>query len=498
MKNKLYLLLLLLSIAVVNSAQAQTKRLSKSEVDAEEAFVNAKILVLNGKDEAAKKAFADLLKKDKTNPDIAYELARIEFLQGDDEMAYRHGQIAAQDQRNSWYQLLFGDILQKLGKLKEAALIYEQLATQHPLVKDYYYNGAECYEKMEDFSKALATYENCEKINGYDIVTTKKKQLIYLKTGKPEAATSELIKLITSNPNNLDYRYYLATLYEKLGKIELARETYAGILKINPNEVRASLAMIDKQPSNGDYNTVLMALKPLFLKKEVSLDLKIKELIPIAQKVADTGDKALANTALEYVKILHTVHPDEAKVYAIEGDFLYYSGNLDAAFSCYQKVLDRNKTIFPVWNQALTILEEQKKYSALLDLAEKALDYFPNQAVVHYYHGIANMQLNKPEDAIVAYKTGLNLTNKNVLLQGDILKKLLQVYLESKKNNEAKALLSKYLPREGEYEASVLEVFGDTFFNLGETENALLYWTKSQQKGNKSTILQKKISEKKI
>ncbi len=89
MKNKLYLLLLLLSIAVVNSAQAQTKRLSKSEVDAEEAFVNAKILVLNGKRmKPQKKHLRTYSKRIKPTPISRTNLARIEFLQGDDEMAF--------------------------------------------------------------------------------------------------------------------------------------------------------------------------------------------------------------------------------------------------------------------------------------------------------------------------------------------------------------------------------------------------------------------------
>jgi tetratricopeptide (TPR) repeat protein len=131
-------------------------------------------------------------------------------------------------------------------------------------------------------------------------------------------------------------------------------------------------------------------------------------------------------------------------------------------------------------------------------MAEKALDYFPNQAVVHYYSGIANAQLNQAQDAITAFKTGLNLTSKNTTLQGDLLKNLLPLYVKNQKLNDAKALLSKYLAKEAEYDFSVLEVFGDTFFTLGEVDNALLYWNKSLQKGNKSNLLLKKISDKKI
>ena len=109
-----------------------------------------------------------------------------------------------------------------------------------------------------------------------------------------------------------------------------------------------------------------------------------------------------------------------------------------------------------MWNQTLAILDEQKNYTALQNMAEKALDYFPNQAVVHYYSGIANAQLNQPLEAIAAYKTGLNLTNKNLALQGDLLKNLLPLYLKNQKLNEAKSLLSKYLSNEAAYDYAVL------------------------------------------
>ncbi|MBK8721002.1 MAG: tetratricopeptide repeat protein [Saprospiraceae bacterium] len=497
MKIKLIISIFLL-VNILSGSFAQNKRLSKEEVDMEEAFVNAKNLVLRGKTDDAKKAFADLLKKDKTNPNIAYELARIEFLEGSDELALRHAQIAASDKSNSWFQLLLADILQKMGNLKAAAGVYEQLTITNPIEKDYYYNMAECYEKMEDFPNALLAYDKCEKNNNADITTIKKKQLIYLKTGKPDLAIVELKKLVDLHPSNTEYKHFLATLYEKVGKEDLAQNVYKEILAINPSDAKASLAIINKNADKNNPGSYLATLKPLFQKKEVSLDLKIKELIPIAQTVADKNDQELANKALELTSILHEVHPNDPKVFAIEGDLLYYSGKSADALKSYHKVIELNKSILPVWSQLLQIYSEQKKYAELYQYAENALDYFPNQAIIHYYDGLANIGLNKLADATNSLKTAINLTNKNLYLQGDVLVSLINAYHLQKKYLESKELVTKYLPKENDYEAKVLESFGDSYFYNGDSTNALKYWNKSKEKGNKSEELSKKIADKKI
>ena len=142
MKIKFFLLILLI-FNLLGDASSQNKRMSKEEVDLEEAFVNAKNLALNGKMADAIKAFNDLLKKDKTNQNIAYELARLEFLEGMDELALRHAQLAATDKSNAWFQLLYADILLKMSNFKQAATVYEQLTISDPFQKDYFYNLSE-------------------------------------------------------------------------------------------------------------------------------------------------------------------------------------------------------------------------------------------------------------------------------------------------------------------------------------------------------------------
>lgn len=493
-----FLISILLIFNLLGGINSQNKRMSKEEVDLEEAFVNAKNLALNGKMADAIKAFNDLLKKDKTNQNIAYELARLEFLEGMDELALRHAQLAATDMSNAWFQLLYADILLKMSNFKQAATVYEHLTISNPFQKDYFYNLSDCYEKMEDYPNAILAIQNCEKNNNPDITSTKKKQAIYLKMGKPELVVEELKKLTLSHPLNTEYKHYLAALYEKLGKEDQAKSVYQEILTINPSDSKASIALINSSSNKSDPNSKLVALKPIFKNKDVSLDTKIKELIPIAQTVADKGDKELANNALELVEILKTTHSNDAKVFAIEGDLQYYSDDKSAALKSYQKALELNKTILPVWSQLLQILQEQKNYNELYKVAEQALDYFPNQAIIHYYDGIANNGLLKYADATTSFKTALNLTNKNIFLQGDVLTGLLQSYHLQKKYNESKELVIKYLPKEMEYEANVLEAFGDSFFYNGDTTSALKYWNKSKEKGNKSEELSKKIADKKI
>ena len=45
---------------------------------------------------------------------------------------------------------------------------------------------------------------------------------------------------------------------------------------------------------------------------------------------------------------------------------------------------------------------------------------------------------------------------------------------------------------------TILEHYGDVLFQLGQEAEAVQYWQKAQEKGNKSPLLEKKIMDKKL
>jgi tetratricopeptide (TPR) repeat protein len=63
--------------------------------------------------------------------------------------------------------------------------------------------------------------------------------------------------------------------------------------------------------------------------------------------------------------------------------------------------------------------------------------------------------------------------------------------------NEAKEWLEKALNNGGDSNGVILEHYGDVWFKLGNTTEALKYWKEALEKGGASKMIQRKIDEKK-
>jgi tetratricopeptide (TPR) repeat protein len=268
-------------------------------------------------------------------------------------------------------------------------------------------------------------------------------------------------------------------------------------MNIAPNDTKANVAlaaMSKTQSSDSDY---LNNLKALFQNKGITLDGKIKELIPYANKVADKNDVTLANSAIDLIKILETVHPDEAKVFSIYGDFLFHSNRKKEALEKYQQTVKLNGSVFTVWEQMFDIQQNIQDFDGLLKSTEAALDYFPNQGNVYYYQGLAQLGKQNYADATTAFDQTMLMSGKNNRLKINALTGLAKAQIKQNKIDLAKASLLKAQPLGAENSSEWLEISGDVAAKNADLDSALAFWQKAKGKGSKSTTLDKKISEKK-
>src|ERR1043165_513599 len=62
---------------------------------------------------------------------------------------------------------------------------------------------------------------------------------------------------------------------------------------------------------------------------------------------------------------------------------------------------------------------QMQQYDDVIKHAEKALEVFPNQAVIYYFDGMAYLQKRKYDEAIFAFEQARKLASKNPKLAGD-------------------------------------------------------------------------------
>ncbi|MCB0706463.1 MAG: tetratricopeptide repeat protein [Saprospiraceae bacterium] len=401
---------------------AQNGRLSEKDVQRQGMYIEANQQRLLGNYAKAIKIFEDLLIEEAENDALNYELART-YEAGDElQSAIYQAKIAvALQPDNEWYGVYLADLYQKTGQDNEAAEVYENLVNAYPDRESFFYKWAYFLVRANRASQALKVYETMEDRFGMSEELSRRKHTLYLGVGDFKKAEKELVKLVELFPYNTEYLHLLAGFYEQMHEDNKARAVYARIIELDPNDSRAAIAVTDyENPASNDVN-YLRSLQAIFVKRDVSLDVKMVQLIPFIQKVADTGDQDLANAALSLTAILDEIHPGEAKVHAAIGDLYYYSDQKDLARTYYEKALQEDESVYQVWEQYLYTCLETNANDKLLSYSESALDVFPNQVKLYYLNAIGYSRKGESRSAIAALEQALLMTGRNLALQ-------LQVY----------------------------------------------------------------------
>jgi tetratricopeptide (TPR) repeat protein len=398
--------------------------------------------------------------------------------------------------------------------------------------EDLHNRLAYLWVRVAEPEKGLKVYEKMEKYLGVQEDVARKKYMIYTAKGEQKKALSELKKLSEYNPENVEYLLELAAFYENSGDKVAAKSVYQHVLTLDKNNTKATLALASKTATAATSDIArLNDLKDIFSKKELNIDLKIKELIPFVNKVADKHEPQLTATCLELARIIEATHPNEAKSYALMGDLLQHNGQGSEALEKYEKCIALNANVFSVWEQRMYLYDQTEQYDQLLKVSEKVTDLFPNQATGFYYQGIAIARSHKLNDAFAPLEQALMMSSKKLPLKHDILLELGMAHNKAgraeksdkmfedalKINPKSPFALVKYsialasrggstektrfmtaeaLKITGNADPMILELYGDYLFKTGAKEEALKHWLLAKEKGNKAPSLEKKIKDK--
>jgi tetratricopeptide (TPR) repeat protein len=525
------------------SDQASYVRISEKEIQLQEKYMAATVQQQIGKLDAAAKLFKEVLDKSPKCDGCAFQLSRLsdQLKNPQDALDFAKKAIAI-DPQNKWYQMHIAEIYEKIGKDREAIDIYRKLIDGNSFGADYsdelYFRLAFAQVRMSEPVKAIKTLDELEKKMGINEEISDKKHLIYDELGDKKRAAAELRRLADAFPSIAEYQHATADYYDKIGDKTAATQMYERILKRDPSDSKAQLALVSRNAPPSVSNTsgskdvaFLQSLKGLFAKPDIAIDEKIKTILPFAQKIGERKDKALSASGLELAEILERTHPNEAKAYALVADMLYHNDRLQESLVKYKRCLDLNKTIYAVWEQKMYVEEELGLFDDLLKTSNSATDLFPSQATAFYFNGLANERKGQFGVALESLEQALLMSAKKPIVRSNTLSELgvtlskLKSYDKSMENFEAALKVEPLSPiallrfamtlavrkteperaqqmanqarkMAAERDPSVLELYGDYLFKAGDREGAIELWQLAKEKGGKSVILDKKIAAK--
>lgn len=340
------------------------------------------------------------------------------------------------DSENEWYLLQKAKTKEKLTKFQEAEVIYEKLAKENPGKVNYLFDVASMKLYRNELKDAIKVYDQIEKKIGLndDIVIQKEK--IWLKLGNVEKAAEEVQKLISSQPSEPRYRMILVELYMANNLQDDAYKALMELIAIDENNGFAQLALADYYRSKNDLTKSYEILQKAFANNTINIDQKVRILAPYFGLLNDTLQM---NRAIELSKIATKTHPEEAKAFAIYGDFLYQVQKLPEAREAYIKTIALDKKVFAVWQNLMFIEAEQNDYAALLKSTNEAIELYPTNQLVHYMNAVAKSQTKDFEGAVVSYQMALNLLVNNKELEAQIYAGLGDAYHSLKNHTKSDA-----------------------------------------------------------
>ena len=469
----------------------------QKEVERQSEFLNAERERMLGHFDAALESYKKFL-YDNPDEDAAwYGLARTYVSKAD--LANGLDAISkAVDKNpdNQWYATYQAEIFEKTGRIKDAITVYEGLIKRHPRISEFYLHLAYLCVLNAEPKAGLKALDKLESLEGIREETSSKKHLIYANMGDYKKAAAEYQKLADAFPGEILYRRRLAEFYERIGDEAAARRTYEDILRRNPEDPVAKIAVLQKSKNSSDADYTAK-LKPLFADPKVALDAKVKELLPFFPKLDAGNDAALTQNLLDLGATLENTHPEDPKAWSLSGDLLYHANRPAEALEKYRRCISLNPKVFSVWDNALAILQDQKNYPDMLKLGEQAMDAFPNQPRAYYYYAVAATELGKPDDALSQLDQAVLMTAANPALALDIADAAGLALCRKKDYPAAIARFEQALSKGGDKHPGLLEHYGDALSLAGQRDRAIEQWKKAAAI-RRSPGLERKIADGKM
>ncbi len=491
MKIKYITILILIffstSCSIVKKNIVSEKDSQKKESEFIYLFDEANKNRLNGDLQTASEQYIAALE---VNPESAasnFYIASIYISKEDYQTALHYAEKAVKLQNeNFWYNLEKADLLNKIGKQKDALVIYNDLLKKYP-EKEFLYNKLfKIYFKNKDVENLISVLEKKQKNYEYSPETAEKLFNLYLREKNFKQAEKTISKLIKQYPNELRYQGMAAEFYYSVNQTNKAEKIYDKLLS--------------EYPENTDLNFSYA----LFCKKTH----KQNEFFSVTKKLMSSDLEFLKKTSLltsgqyrnfpdnEYFILLtdlYKKHPDEILANTFFAEYYIDKNNKKKAIPYIRKALELNPADFNMAIMLFSLTYDIKDYENLLKDTKKFKSYFPNQPKVFLYNGIAEYNLQNYPEAEQVLKIGKNLIIDDIELEDQFDFYLALIYKKQHKFEKALGIVEK-IRENNDKNIKIFELCGDLLFATGKKNQALIYWKKAKENGNNTKNLNFKIN----
>lgn len=329
------------------------------------------------------------------------------------------------EHKNKYFYLLATRIYSNLTRFDKAAQVYETMLHEVGGTEEYLYELAVIYQYANKPEEAIKVYNRAEAYFGINENTALQKQRIYFDLGKNEEAFKEGEKLIKAFPDEEQFMVGFAEILSQYGFKEKAIPLLEKFISENTVAPNASMLLAGLYRDTNRENQARELLRDVFNNPEVDLSSKLIVLGTYNAEINKNKERKQTDPekekfVLELYSKLEKDYPGHPNVLVIGGDLYLSLGRNGEAQQHYLKAVDAGATNFEVWQNLLYLELRLEQYENVVKHAERALEYFPNQAMIHYFNGLAYLRTRKYKDAILSMEQAKKLSSSNPAMVGEI------------------------------------------------------------------------------
>lgn len=457
------------------------------------------------------------------NPALNYQISKIlKESEDTDQALFYISKATDKESNNYYYQVLKAEIHTDLGDLSSAIDTYEEIyELNEEAPDDYLLELAALYLYNGNPNMALKTYNRIEQRLGVLEEVSTQKQKIYLKQNKLKEAIAEGKRLVEAYPKVGDYAVSVSQILVSNDKKSEAIEYLQEYLLEHPNQAVAEMELAKLYRQTNEIDLALKYFDKAFSSEEITLEDKLNNFVALIQKFSKGENiselKKLGNNILN-------VHSNDANAYAANGDLYFALNEKDSAQFFYEKAVKINGNNLQLWQNLLSLEMENKNYQSVIEYADEAISYFPNQPVLYLYGGSAHFSLKDFKNAIMMWEQGKSIVYGNDRMKSSFAAQLADAYHADKqyekafatyeeaikanpnnyfainnytyylslkkKNLERAKELSTRMVKANPDNATFLDTHGWVLFQKEEYQEALKFLEKAAENQNSATIIE--------
>ena len=407
MRQLSFMILVLMGLTCRSQVSPQDLFLTSQRYDA--FFLDAICQREKGNSDAAFDLLRHCIEIDSTRSEAYYYLGQYYALLKDRQTAQRYFEkTAALEPDNATYLETLANVYYGQKEYDKAIDAFERLYDKNRDRVEVLAVLVQLYEQQKDFDKAIKTLTRIETVEGKSERLSYAKSRFYTEMGNKKAAVAEMKTLSDQYPNDNNFRtLYANTLYVN-GQQKKALAIYDKILKEEPDNRNAQMAMLAHYNERQDSVQANGMLERILQNKYASTEDRVALLRQVIGESEQSGGDS--TRVLQLFRMILDMPQQDADMALFCATYM----NLkkmpnDSIRKVLEKALDISPDNAAVRLQLVSFAWQAKDRDRVISLCQDARQYNPDEMAFYYYQGIAYYQKEQLDGALNAFQNGIDV-----------------------------------------------------------------------------------------